>query len=591
MNFIFRSFQIFFQSGLALIFFFSPVSCQNLQSEKKAQTHKKNVDNHKYSSTEVIDKNYFEFCSDSAYLKAEMAFFEGNNREALEYFKKALLFSPQSPHLYKRIAEIYEQEGLFAEALHYHQKLKSNKGEDIESQKKLTELYHRKGLYGKALDNQEKLLQRYPDRFSLWFEQAILLSYYAQWGQALKALEKAEQKALNLKQKAPVLLSKAYIYAKLQKPSQVLGIIQQLESAPNQTEEIALKLADFYTSLGQSSLAVQYLEKVQQTTDEKGLISKALLKYYLSKSDWKKALQQMQNIQTLGQLEEPHYFYMALLYLEKKDYNKSLVYLKDLLMKAPKQGQYLYLMAFAYEKKGEWFSALQTYNKVRNSSPHFLAAQLQIAHIWKEIGLQERAFALLGKLSFPEKGKMQAHPLLLYAESLWNSGYKGQALTLLTKGLKIKPFHTDILFLRGLYLRKSGRYHMAVRDIKQILERKKEHEEALNFLADFYSEQKVHLHKAERLARKALSLKPHFSPFLSTLGWILFQKGKWKSALYYLNKAYLNDKNTLIAKRLGKVHFVLKNFEKSDYFFKEAKRLKKHEEKNQASIPKQARIH
>ena len=264
-------------------------------------------------------------------------------------------------------------------------------------------------------------------------------------------------------------------------------------------------------------------------------------------------------------------------------------------MKVPKQGQYLYLLAFTYEKKQNWFLALQTYHQIQKLSPQFLAGQLQIAHILKQIGQKEKSFALLQQLSFPTEGKTRVQPLLLFAESLWESGHEEKALTLLTRGLQSVPFHTDILFLRGLYLKKSGKYQLAVQDIKQILKKKKEHEEALNFLAGFYSDQRKNLNKAEKLARKALSIKPQSGSFLNTLGWILFQRGKWESALYYLNKAYLSHKNRIIAKRLGQVHFALKNFDKSDYFFKEAKRLKTHEEKNKTkkdySIPRQALIH
>ena len=559
------------------------------------QTSKKKLDSTKYFSTSVIDKNHFVFRSDSAYLKGEMAYFEENSGKALKYFKEALLFNPHSIYLHQRIAAIYEKEGLFAEALYYYQTLKTKKKQNAESQKKLTELYRLTHLYKKAFENQKEYLQKYPERFSAWFEQTLLLSYQGRWEEALKALDQADQKALSSEQKSRTLLPRAYILAKLQRPAEVLNILKQLENTAYKTEEFAITIADFYKSLGQPSLAIQYLETIQKTQMETGLISKVLLKHYLSKSKWKQALQQIRNIETLGQLEEPHYFYMALLYLEKKNYAKAMAYLKDLLMKTPKQGQYLYLLAFAYEKKQKWFLALQTYNQIGKFSPHFLSAQLQIAHVWKQIGQKERSFALLKKLSFPTEGKARPHPILLYAESLWDSGYEKQALTLLTKSLKLIPSHPDILFLRGLYLKKSGQPQLAVQDIKRILKKKTEHEEALNFLADFYSEQKVNLNEAEQLARKAVSLKPHSSSFLNTLGWILFQKGRWESALYYLNKAYSGKKNKLIAKRLGKVYLSLKDFKKSDYFFKEAERLKKHEENNKTkrdySIPRQTLIH
>ena len=105
---------------------------------------------------------------------------------------------------------------------------------------------------------------------------------------------------------------------------------------------------------------------------------------------------------------------------------------------------------------------------------------------------------------------------------------------------------------------------MALRDMRQILKKQEDHEEALNFIASFYSEQKINLTAAEKMARKALSLKPHSSYFLNTLGWILFQKGKVKSALHYLKKAFSkNNTDSHIAKRLGKVYLKLKILRKA----------------------------
>ena len=247
-----------------------------------------------------------------------MAYFEEKPSKALKHFKEALLFRPNSPYLYKRIADIYEKEGLLAEALHYYQKMKRIRNQDLEAQQKLTELYRLRNLYKKAFDHQKELLQEYPEHFSVWFEQSLLLSYQGQWKEALKALETAGQLALNPAEKAQTLLPKAYILAKMKKADKVLHTIQELEKRPYPTEEFALKIADFYKSLGLPLLGIQYLEKVQKTKGETVLISKALLKYYLSKSKWKQARQQIWNIQTLGQLEEPHYFYMALLYFRGK---------------------------------------------------------------------------------------------------------------------------------------------------------------------------------------------------------------------------------------------------------------------------------
>ena len=609
MSFIFEQLKIPLKITWIFIIFLSCLSCQSLDHTKKfvtenAHIYKKNggpqseslksaSSIQKNSQSPIIDSNYFELQADSAYLKGEEAFFAGRRTEALKHFKKALLFAPNSSHLRKQIIQIYEQEGLFAEALSRYKAFSQTMGKNKEFHQKLTNIYTLRGLNNKALEHLQLLLKQEPDHFLPWFKQALLLIHQRDWTEALKALKTAKTKATNLEEKVQVVLSQSYVFACLQDVSQSLKTMSQLARFQIPHEKLVLQIADFYKSLGQHLLALSYLESFQKTQGVTKQISQSLLDYYISSENWEKAGQQMEHIQALGQFANHHYFYMAMLLMEKQDYDRALAYLKDLVSAEPKQGQYLYFLAFIYEQQKQWIKALETYNQVQVSSPHFLAAQLQAAQLLKQMGQQKKSFSLLEKLSFSSYGDIRPQALLLYSESLWNSKYRKKALNVLTRGLERQPFHIDLLFLRGFYFKQSGYLNRALKDMERILKKQSNHEEALHFIASFYSEQEIHLNTAETMARKALFLKPHSSYFLNTLGWILFQKGNWQSALPYLNQAFVkNSRDSHIAKRLGKVHFQLKNFEKSDYFFKEALRLEKNDRqlkpKNQTPVPKQA---
>ena len=546
-------------------------------SSKNTKLNKNHSHRSPENSSPIIDKNYFEMLADSSYLKGEEAFFEGDNTKALEQFKKALLFAPSSLYLQKRVAEIYESEGLFAEALKHYKFLARATTQNKEFIQKISSIYMINGLNNKALKNHQLLLRKEPDNFSLHLEQALLLLKQQAWSETLKALKTAKTKAVRSEEKVQVILSQSYVFANLQDFAKSLKTMDKLTHFTINREDLILKIADFYKSLGQNSLALDYLENFQIRQGLTRSVSKSLLDLYIVSANWKKALRQMEQAQASGFFEDQNHFYTALLLMEKQNYDRALVFLKDLVNKNPKQGQYLYFLALAYERKKEWQKALSFYSQVPMSSPMFLTAKLQSSQTLRHIGRKQESFALLKKLAFPKKG-ISPQALLLYAESLWNSGYKKKALHALTKGLVYKPFHTDLLFLRGFYLKESGQVELALKDMSQILKKKEDHEEALNFVASLYSEQKSKLNQAEKMAHKALGLRPDSSYFLSTLGWILFQKGDLKSALHYLNKAFSkNKKDSHIAKRLGKVHLKLKNFKESEYFFKKALKLEKNE--------------
>lgn len=559
--------------------------CESLESTKSS-LRQKNTDfkrkalNPTLQDSPIIDKNYFEIQADIAYLKGEEAFFKRDTTKALRHFKKALLFAPHSLHLQKRLAEIYEQEGLFAEALRLYKKL-SKAGVNHKSlHQKISSIYSLAGLNKKALENYQALLKKEPNNFSLWLEKALLLIKQENWPEALKSLRTAEEKASRPEEQVQVILSQSYIFASLQDFPKSLKNMKKLAGLPIYREDLILQISDFYKSLGQNALAIHSLESFQNRQGLTKWVSKSLLDLYISSADWKKALQQIERAQALGYFEEQHYFYMALLLIEKKNYDRALIFLKDLVTKNPKQGQYLYFLALTFERKKEWRKALKFYNQVSESSPMFLLAKLQVSQALKHIGRAKESFSLLEKLAFPKEEGLSLQALLLYAESLWDSGHRKKALHVLTKGLNQQPFHTELLFLRGLYFKESGQTELALKDINDLLRKKADHEEALNFMASLYSEQKINLNEAEKMAHKALQLRPNSSSFLSTLGWILFQKGELKSALLYLNKAFSkNNKDSHIAKQLGKVHLKLKNFEKSEYFFKEALKLEENDKK------------
>ena len=587
------------------VVFLSCLSCQSphkaqpafqKQNAKKIKADKKEALKQNPSAPQSIDKNDFETRADSFYLKAETAFFTGDNTKALKYFKKALLYAPDSFHLWTRIADIYEQEGLFAEALSHYRKLLQKTGTNNRLYEKLTDIYALSGLNEKALEQHQQLLNQEPDNFSLWFKQALLLIRQEDWTSALKALNTAETKKHQLEEKIQLILSQAYILNKLDDKAKSLKTMNKLADLQIHNEELALKIAGFYKSLNQNLLALSYLEDFQKKQGFTKEVSKTLLDYYISFEKWDEAIRQMKKIQVLGQLENYHYFYMAVLLIEKQNYDQALAFLKDLIAKEPQNGQYLYLLASVYEHKKDWLKALEIYRRVHSSSPHFLMAGLNSARVLSRMGQKQSSLNLLKKLSFSEDGDCSPQALLIYAESLWNSGNKKKALLVLTKGLNRKASHEDLLFLRGFYRKQIGQTSRALEDMRQILKTQENHEEALNFIASFYSEQKTNLNMAEKMARKALSLKPQSVYFLNTLGWILFQKGKAKSALYYLKKAFSkNKKDSLIAKRLGKVYLQLKNFKKSDYFFKEALKMEENAKSSKAKsntlIPKQAFRH
>jgi len=237
-----------------------------------------------------------------------------------------------------RTANIYEQEGFSAEALsHYKALLQKPKKKEIYH--KLVDFYTLNGLHKKAFEHHQYLLKQDPDNFLLQLKQALLLINQEDWTSALKALKKAELKAVDLEEKVQVILSQAYIFVQRQNIPKSLKTMDKLAHFQIPKEELVLKIANFYKFLGQDFLALSYLENFQKSQEATKAVSNTLLDYYISSENWKKAIQQIELVQALGHFENHHYFYMALLLMEKQKYDRAFVFLKDLTEKEPENGQ------------------------------------------------------------------------------------------------------------------------------------------------------------------------------------------------------------------------------------------------------------
>ena len=554
-------------------------------------------------SASVIDKNLMKIQADGLYLEGERAFFEGKLSSALLLFKQALLFSPGSIPIQRRMAEIYETEGLSSLAFSIYKKISKSeiKTEDkILVRKKLMEIYIKKGLIGQALKLCESLLQEDKNDFSLHLSRAFLLFKSNKPALSLKVVAEAKHRASLREDRARALLSSAYIHARLQNPFVALKDLKELEKIEIYEEALALKVFKIYKLLALNDQAISHLERFQKRYGESEILSQSLLEAYIFAKRFEEAFELMERIQVLGYLEPKHRFYLALFLIEKKDLKSAIAHLEDLRAAEKPSGvalsQHQYFLAHAYELNKQPEKALSHYLQVSPLSLYSLSARLKSALILKARGETKQSLSLLSRLAFSAEGRLSSLQALLHYSSVhWEEGRKTEALKVLNRGLRQRPLQTDMLFLRGFYLKQLGQVDLALQDIQAVLKIDGEHPEALNLAAQLYSEIKP---LTPEMAERALPLKASSPYFLSALGWTFFQKGEWKEALYYLNKAYLKNKqDSLIAQRLGRAHQQLKNFEKSKYFLQEALRLKKDEnipsvDKNRSPanivIPKQA---
>ncbi|MEA2109551.1 MAG: tetratricopeptide repeat protein, partial [Pseudomonadota bacterium] len=110
----------------------------------------------------------------------------------------------------------------------------------------------------------------------------------------------------------------------------------------------------------------------------------------------------------------------------------------------------------------------------------------------------------------------------------------------------------------------------------ELLKENPEDATVLNYIGYTYVELGVQLDDAEKLIRKALSLKPDSGFIIDSLGWLFYAQGKYEQALEYLLRAStLISDDPVIFEHLGDVYQKLGEREKSLEMYQRSLKIKK----------------
>jgi tetratricopeptide (TPR) repeat protein len=95
----------------------------------------------------------------------------------------------------------------------------------------------------------------------------------------------------------------------------------------------------------------------------------------------------------------------------------------------------------------------------------------------------------------------------------------------------------EFYFQHGVVAERSGEHDAAARHFLACLELDEGHAQALNYLGYMWAERGVNLTEAEEFIRRAVELEPDNAAYLDSLGWVLYQQGRYHEALAPLERA------------------------------------------------------
>ena len=113
----------------------------------------------------------------------------------------------------------------------------------------------------------------------------------------------------------------------------------------------------------------------------------------------------------------------------------------------------------------------------------------------------------------------------------------------------------EFYFHYGVMAERAGQHAKAVGHFLSCLEVDGDHAASLNYLAYMWAEQGENLVVAEDYVRRALEQEPQNPAYLDSLGWVLYQQGRYEEALSSLEEAvgHSLQPDPTIVEHLGEV--------------------------------------
>jgi tetratricopeptide (TPR) repeat protein len=105
------------------------------------------------------------------------------------------------------------------------------------------------------------------------------------------------------------------------------------------------------------------------------------------------------------------------------------------------------------------------------------------------------------------------------------------------EGARKHPGSRDLEFQAAAIEEQSGRFREAEKKFRELIRKKPEDAEALNYLGYMLADRGTRLQDALALLEKAVGLEPESAAFLDSLGWVHFRLGHYEQAETFLKKA------------------------------------------------------
>ncbi|TLN14918.1 tetratricopeptide repeat protein, partial [bacterium] len=317
----------------------------------------------------------------------------------------------------------------------------------------------------------------------------------------------------------------------------------------------------YYSGKGDDEAASGYLEKLLAQNPHYDTERATLAEIYIEKGRKEEALKLLRDGLQVVQKNEI-ISNMAIMASDLGDSGLGLRLMERLIQKEQNDGNYMLLGVF-YARTGNQEKAAESFAKVGPGGMK-MTADVNLALTLDKLGREKEAAALIDKYLAEcpkdEDGTLEFIDYLRRRKEFEKAQGHLQKYISLHGEAQGEKFY----FSWGMIRDAMGDTAGAVQKMQKVLDINPVEPYSLNYIAYTYAVLGEKLDEAETMVKKALESMPHSAPFLDTLGWVYFKKGKFAEAAAELERALaLMGNDPIIWEHLGDVAAAMKDTQKA----------------------------
>lgn len=494
---------------------------------------------------ELDEKTRLEF--DYSFMEGVRSKITGDYQAAIGWFDNCLKILPSSSVAKYEIAGILTAGEDYNGALQLAREAVAGNPDNMWYKILLANILQKKAMIEEACNVYADIIAKYPNKEEFYLIEAELYISVEKWQKAIEVFDRYEQQNGITE---PVSIEKIKLYTKLDDVKKASNeLLKLIRKFPDKSEYLSL-LAELYFNYNQDKKGLQILDRILKAEPDNGFVHFYLADYYRSKKELKEADRYTKEALVSDKIENGY----------KIQYILKLILNPDTTLTSDSQlDNYMNLLMQKYSDDlsvralhSDFLKKDHKLAEARNELEYILSKDKNNYLIWEELLLMCNEMGdttcmyrhgIEAIKYFPE----QPLPYALSGIALMMQKQFAEALPLFEKGVELTDDKPELRsqfysYLADCYYNLDS-VERAFKMFDEVLKINPNDILVLNNYAYYLSLRNERLALAEKMSSQAVAMESDNATYLDTYAWVLYKRGEYSQARYYIKLAIEKDKD------------------------------------------------